>query len=62
MKVIDFLVAELQSEMHSGCEMQLFEKIQCFYVAMINVNVSIYYSASLRHGQLINSALNAKFE
>ena len=37
------LVPELWSEMRSGCGTQHFEKTQCFYVAMVNFNVSVYY-------------------
>ena len=37
------LVPELQSEMRSGYGTQLFEKTQCFYVATVNFNVSVYY-------------------
>ena len=43
MKVIGCLVPGVQSEMHSGCVTQLFKKTQCFYVAMVNFNVSVYY-------------------
>ena len=43
MEAISCLVPELQSEMRSECGTQLFEKMQCFYVAMVNFNVSIYY-------------------
>ena len=43
MEVIGCLVPELQSEMHSGCGMQLFEKTQHFYIAMVSFNVSVYY-------------------
>ena len=43
MEAISCLVPELQSEMRSGCRMQLFEKTQCFYVATVNFNVSVYY-------------------
>ena len=43
MEVIGCLVPELQSEMCSGCGMQLFEKTQYFYVAKVNFNVSVYY-------------------
>ena len=42
MEAIGYLVPELQSEMHSGCRTQLFEKKQCFYVATVNFNVSVY--------------------
>ena len=31
------MVPELQSEMRSGCGTQLFEKTQCFYVAMYTI-------------------------
>ena len=37
MEAIGCLVPELQSEMRSGCGMQLFEKTQCFYVATISL-------------------------
>ena len=43
MEAIGCLVPELQSEMRSGCGTQLFEKTQCFYVAAVNFNVSVYY-------------------
>ena len=51
MEAIGCLVPELQSEMRSGCETQLFEKTQCFYVATANFNVSIYYCVSLKVGK-----------
>ena len=41
MEVIGCLVPKLQSEMHSGCGMQLFEKTQRLYVAMVNL-MSLY--------------------
>ena len=43
MEVIGCLVPKLQSEMRSGCGTQFFEKMQSFYVAMVNFNVSVYY-------------------
>ena len=43
MEAIGCLVPELQSKMHSECGTQLFEKTQCFYVAKVNFNVSVYY-------------------
>ena len=43
MEAIGCLVPKLQSEMHSGCATQLFEKAQCFYVATVNFIVSVYY-------------------
>ena len=43
MEPIGCLVPELQSEMCSGCGTQLFEETQCFYVATVNFNVSVYY-------------------
>ena len=46
MEAIICLVPELQSKMHSRCGMQLFEKTQCFYVATVNSNVSVYYSVT----------------
>ena len=42
MEAIGCLVPELQSEMRSGCGRQLFEKMHCFYIAMVNFNVSVY--------------------
>ena len=39
MEAITYLVPKLQSEIHSGCGTQLFEKTQCFYVATVNFNV-----------------------
>ena len=43
---IGLLVPELQSEKHRGCGTQLFEKMQCFYIATVNFNVSVYYCAT----------------
>ena len=43
MEAIACLVPKLQSEMRSGCGTQLSEKTQCFYVATVNYNVSVYY-------------------
>ena len=49
MEAISYLVPELQNEMRSGCGTQLFEKTQCFYVATVNFNVSVYpYTIVLR--------------
>ena len=42
MEAIGWLVPNLQSDMRSGCGTQLFKKAQCFYVAMVNFNVSVY--------------------
>ena len=43
MEAIGFLVPKLQSELRSEFGTQLFEKTQCFYVATVNFNVSVYY-------------------
>ena len=43
MEAIGCLVPKLQSAMRSRCGTQLFEKMQCFYVATVNFNVTIYY-------------------
>ena len=42
-EAIGCLVPELQSEKHRRLGTQLFEKAQCFYVATVNFNVSVYY-------------------
>ena len=41
MEAIGCLVPKLQNEMRSGCGMQLFEKMQCFYVATV-ISISPY--------------------
>ena len=46
MEAIMCLIPELRSEMHSGCGMLLFKKTQCFYVATVNFNVSVYYGVT----------------
>ena len=43
MEAIGCLVPELWSEIRSGCGTQLFEKMQCFDVATVNFNVSVFY-------------------
>ena len=43
MEVIGCLVPKLQSETHHGCGLQVFEKMQRFYVVTVSCNVSIYY-------------------
>ena len=44
MVAIGCLVPKLRSEKRHG--MELFEETQCFYVAMVNFNVSVYYCAT----------------
>ena len=43
METIGCLVPELRSETHRGRGTQVCEKMQCFYVVMVNCNVSVYY-------------------
>ena len=60
MEVIGCLVPELQSEMCSGCGTQLFEKTPCFYIAVVNFNVSVYYRVCQFTRALVQKQLESR--
>ena len=41
MEAISYLIPKLLSKMYYGCGMQLFEKMQCFYVVTVKAAITI---------------------